>query len=184
MPAPEIIPAQGERPEVEVVRSARRTRTVQAQPLPDGRVRLLVPAASTAADLKEYLDKLLPKIQAKQQAKEAKRRRSSSDTFLAERAQALREAYLPEAPAPASIRWVSNQHKQWGSATPADLSIRISDTLQGAPVYVLDAVIFHELCHLVQPNHSSAFRALEARYPRLDTARAFLEGITFGSNRG
>lgn len=169
---------------MEVVRSARRTRTVQAQPLPDGRVRLLVPAASTTADLEEYLAKLIPRVQAKRQKKEANRRRFTSDTFLAERAAALRADYLPEAPAPASIRWVSNQSKQWGSATPADRSIRISDVLQGAPVYVVDSVIFHELCHLVEPNHSPTFRALEARYPRLDTARAFLEGITFGSNRG
>ena len=58
---------------------------------------------------------------------------------------------------------MSNQRQRWGSATYANTQIRISSELQGVPEYVLDSVIHHELCHLL-PNHSAAFRALEARY--------------------
>lgn len=179
----EVLPAAAGRPEIEVVRSARRRRTVQAQPLADGRVRLLVPADSSAADVEDYIEKLLPRITARRARKDAATRQVASDSFLAQRAQALRAELLPECPEPASIRWVDNQSKQWGSATFAHRSIRISSALQGAPAYALDSVIFHELCHLVEPNHSKHFRALEARYSQLEKARAFLEGVTFGQGR-
>lgn len=176
----EILPATGKRPEIEVVRSTRRTRTVQAEPLEDGRIRLMVPAASTPQDLEVYLENLLPKIQRRAARRKQNRRRATSDEFLAHRAEELRRTYLPHAPSAASIRWVSNQQRRWGSATPAERTIRISHILQGAPGYVIDSVIFHELCHFVEPNHSPQFRALEALYPEHEKARAFLEGITFG----
>lgn len=179
----QIIEAGKGRPEIEVVRSARRRRTVQAQPLDDGRVRLLVPATSSQADVWGYIEKLLPKVQARRERREANLRQVTSDDFLVGRAAQLRAQYLPECPEPASVRWVSNQKQQWGSTTPDQLSIRISDVLQGAPTYALDAVLFHELCHLVESNHSARFRALEARYPQLEKARAFLEGVTFGQHR-
>lgn len=179
----QIIEAGEGRPEIEVVRSASRRRTVQAQPLDDGRVRLLVPATSSQADVWEYIEKLLPKVQARRARKDANIRQVTSDDFLVGRAAQLRAELLPECPAPASVRWVSNQKQRWGSATPAQLSIRLSDVLQGAPTYALDAVLFHELCHLVEANHSPRFRALEARYPQLENARAFLEGVTFGQQK-
>lgn len=176
----EVLPATEHRPEVEVVRSTRRTRTVQAQPLPGGRVRLSVPARATHGEVEEYLAHLLPKVAARRAHRDAHSRRGASDDFLGERARYLRETYLPEAPAPASVRWVTNQKHRWASATPSERTIRISHVLQGAPDYALDSVIFHELCHLVEPNHSAAFRVLEARYPHLEKARGFLEGVTFG----
>lgn len=176
----QIIEAGEGRPEIEVVRSVRRRRTVQAQPLDDGRIRLLVPATSSQADVRDYIEKLLPKVQARRARKEATLQQVTSDDFLSGRTAQLRARYLPECPEPASVRWVSNQKQQWGSATPAQLSIRISDVLQGAPIYALDAVLFHELCHLLEANHSPRFRALEARYPQLEKARAFLEGVSFG----
>lgn len=176
----EILPATGSRPEIEVVRSARRTRTVQAQPLDNGRIRLMVPAASTAQDLEIYLENLLPRIQRRVTRKKQSRSREVSDEFLAQRAEELRRTYLPQAPSVASIRWVTNQQHRWGSATPAERTIRISHVLQGVPGYVIDSVIFHELCHFLEPNHSSQFRVLEALYPENDKAHAFLEGVTFG----
>ena len=78
---------------------------------------------------------------------------------------------------------MSNQRQRWGSATYANTQIRISSELQGVPEYVLDSVIHHELCHLLQPNHSAAFRALEARYPQLLRAQAYLEGYALGRSR-
>ncbi|MGV3148963.1 M48 metallopeptidase family protein [Rothia sp. 11273D007AR] len=177
----EILPATASRPEIEVVRSTRRTRTVQlAPPNQGGRLRLMVPATSTDREIEDYLRRMLPKVEARRARKDAGAQRGALDEFLRERADYLRATYLPEAPEPLSIRWVTNQKQRWASATPAERTIRISHTLQGAPEYALDSVIFHELCHFLESNHSPAFRALEARYPHLEKARGFLEGVTFG----
>ena len=173
----EVIPATASTPEILVVRSSRRRRTVSAQPQEDGSIRLLVPGASTDAQIREYLESLIPRVQRKQRETSRRRRIFASDDYLTERARALAARHLSELVPekfPNSIRWVSNQRKRWGSATPTQGTIRISDDLQGAPEYVVDSVIYHELCHFVELHHNARFRTLEARFPDLDKARAFL----------
>jgi predicted metal-dependent hydrolase len=44
----------------------------------------------------------------------------------------------------------------------------------GFPRWVLDAVIVHELAHLVEASHSAAFHALADRYPKQERAYGFL----------
>jgi len=77
-------------------------------------------------------------------------------------------------PRPASIRWVANQRHRWGSCTPETGEIRISDRIAGFPGWVLDAVIVHELAHLVHLHHTPEFWALANRYPRIERAYGFL----------
>jgi predicted metal-dependent hydrolase len=111
----------------------------------------------------------------------AREKRGHTDEALYERAQRLAERYLPEYPyaaEPALVRWVRNQNGRWGSCTPADRSIRISDRIQGFPDWVIDYVILHELAHLVVANHNARFWALVARYPRAERARGYLEGVS------
>jgi predicted metal-dependent hydrolase len=69
---------------------------------------------------------------------------------------------------------VDNQRQRWGSCTPQDGTIRISSRVQGYPGWVVDAVIVHELAHLVEANHSPAFHALADRFPRQERATGFL----------
>ena len=64
----EILPATEDRPQIELVRSARRTRTISMQR--DGvdehgnpAYRLLIPAASTSEEIDEHIARLLPRIQ-------------------------------------------------------------------------------------------------------------------------
>lgn len=101
-----------------------------------------------------------------------------SDTELLTRALWLRMEFLPHAPEPTSVRWAV-QESRWGSCTTIDRSIRISSQLQRAPQYVIDAVIVHELAHLVHADHGAAFKALIARYPDNARADAFLAGMSF-----
>ena len=189
----EILPATEDRPQIELVRSARRTRTISMQR--DGvdehgnpAYRLLIPAASTSEEIDEHIARLLPRIQRRADRRERATQLTVTDEYLCSRALHLAQKHLPELVASGrlerlSIRWVSNQRQRWGSATYANTQIRISSELQGVPEYALDSVIHHELCHLLQPNHSEAFRTLEARYPQLLRAQAYLEGYALGRSR-
>ena len=84
----------------------------------------------------------------------------ASDAELEHRTARPRARYL-DGVAPASIRWSTTQNKRWGSCTMQTREIRISERLRVAPDWVLDAVIVHELAHLIEPNHSPRFRQLE-----------------------
>jgi predicted metal-dependent hydrolase len=59
---------------------------------------------------------------------------------------------------PPALR-VRRMRTRWGSMSPRrSMSLRLD--LIRAPVECIDYVIFHELCHLVHPNHQRAFWAL------------------------
>lgn len=73
-----------------------------------------------------------------------------------------------------SIRWVANQQHRWGSCTPGDGAIRISNRLVGFPTWVLEYIVCHELAHLDESNHGRAFWELANRYPLAERARGFL----------
>ncbi|MEX3609531.1 M48 family metallopeptidase [Rothia sp. LK2588] len=184
----EIVPASNGLPEIVVVRSTRRRKTVSARLDPDGRLRLLVPARTSRAEILRHAATLAPRIASRARAREDARRSFASDEYLATRMRALAEQYLPELTTaqghqPDSIRWVTNQSTRWGSATPTAGRIRISHVLRGAPEFVIDSVVFHELCHFVEANHGARFRALEQRYPRKAEAEAFLAGIVFAQSQ-
>lgn len=49
--------------------------------------------------------------------------------------------------------------RQWGSCSPSG-DLVLNPALVKAPVACIDAVIFHELCHLREHNHSPRFYAL------------------------
>lgn len=152
----------GEALPVEVVRSARRTKTAEAR-LVDGRLVVRIPARSTRAEEHEFVTYFLGRFQ---------RNRTVSSLDLVKRAATLARRYrLPE---PVSIRWVGNQRNQWGSCTPVDGSIRLSDRMAGFPSWVIDYVIVHELAHLVVADHGPRFQALVDAYPRAERARGYL----------
>ena len=171
--------ASARKPVVEVRRSERRRRTVSAYR--DGeRVVVLIPDQFSRAEEREWVDRMLERLAARDQ------RARPTDSELGARAARLAQRYLPGHPAaarPASVRWVSNQNGRWGSCTPADRSIRISDRIMDMPDWVIDYVLLHELAHLVVPSHSPAFWALVARYPKAERARGYLEGVCAASGQ-
>lgn len=183
--AEEVIEPTRGLPRLIVVRSTARTKTISAQPQDDGSVRLLVPAALTRSQVLAYAEQLVPKVEAKRAITQQKKEHFATDAFLKERAEFLVVRYLPELESlnDVSLRWVTNQGKRWGSCTPSQGSIRISHVLQGAPEYVIDYVIHHELCHLLEHAHNKRFKSLEGRYPQMAHAEAFLDGIIFGQGK-
>ena len=156
---------------VEVRRSAKRRRTVSAY-RQEGRLVVLVPARMSRAEEGEWVRTMVARVAASEQ------RRQRSDGDLEQRALALSRDHLGGRAVPASVRWVSNQNSRWGSCTPAEGSIRLSDKLRGMPSWVVDYVLLHELAHLLQPGHGAEFWALLQGYPRLERARGYLQGVS------
>lgn len=160
---------------VEVVRSDRRRRTVSAY-RQDGRTIVLLPAQMSREEEDTWVAEMLQRL-ARQDAK-----RRPGNTQLAERAARLSARWLAGQALPSSVTWSTRQGGRWGSCTPQAGTIRLSTALQGMPDWVIDYVLVHELCHLLEPGHDAAFWQLVARYPRAERARGYLEGVT-GSER-
>lgn len=148
--------------QVEVVRSPRRRRTVQARQVGDV-VRVTIPANMTKAEEDRWVAEMVRRIE---------RQQTTAEIDVTERALELARRY--GLPLPLDVRWVDNQQFRWGSCTPDDRSIRISSRMAGFPGWVLDYVLVHELAHLEVPSHDRAFWALVDRYPRSERARGYL----------
>ena len=148
--------------DVEVVRSARRRKTVSARQI-GGVLRISIPAAMTRTEEARWVDEMSRRFE---------RRNRSSAIDLTARAATLAARY--DLPVPTSIRFVDDQRSRWGSCTPATGTIRLSSRMAGFPGWVVDHVIVHELAHLVEPGHGPAFKRLVARHPLAERATGFL----------
>jgi predicted metal-dependent hydrolase len=157
--------------EVKVVRSQRRKKTVEAR-LESGVLVVRAPAAISDAELAPIIEKLKARLE-----KKGRRRQFKSDASLEVRARELNRRYFDGALSWASIRYVTNQNKRFGSCTPGKGTIRISHRVGEMPAWVRDYVLVHELAHLVEPNHSRAFWDLVNRYPKTERARGYLIAI-------
>ena len=80
---------------------------------------------------------------------------------------------LPRAPIALKLRALSSL---WGSLSPSDsLSLDLALVLGRPSAY--EYVLVHELCHLIQRNHSRRFwREVEARWPDWRQERDYLHG--------
>jgi predicted metal-dependent hydrolase len=147
---------------VEVVRSARRHKTVQARVVA-GRIRVAIPSWFSPDDEAQAVADLVGRIE---------RRRRGVALDLEDRANRLARRH--GLPVPRSVRWSARQQARWGSCSVHTGDIRISDRLVGAPAWVVDYVLVHELAHLVEANHSPAFHALVGRFPLAERAKGYL----------
>jgi predicted metal-dependent hydrolase len=170
---------------VEVRRSARRRRTVAAF-WENGTAVVAIPASFTRTQEREWVHRMLEKLrlQGERGTPGAGKRRPRNDAALASHAAELSAKYFGGRAAPSSVRWVSNQNSRWGSATPSDGSIRLSEKLRPMPQWVIDYVLLHELAHLLVAAHNAAFWRLLEAYPDTERAKAFLEGVSFATSRG
>ena len=168
----------GGKPRVEVRRSARRKKTVSAF-WEGGTAVVAIPASFTRAQEAHWVERMLARLE--QDA--ARRSGPAGDEALMARGLELSSAYLGGRARPASIRWVSNQRRRWGSCTPSQRTIRLSHELQGMPAWVVDYVILHELAHLLVSGHGPVFWRVLEGYPRLAEAKAFLAGVAFAGTR-
>ncbi len=162
---------------IEVRRSTRRRRSVTAY-REDGRTVVVVPQRMSRAEIVPYVEELVGRLAARE------RRGRRTDAELQARAALLSRRHLDGRAVPSSVRWVTNQRRRWGSCTPADGTIRLSDRLVPMPEHVVDYVLLHELVHLLVADHGPDFEAWMHRYPRLLEARAFLAGVDHATGHG
>ena len=168
-------------PTIVVRRSARRRKTVSVRREGDTYV-VAIPARMTRAEEVAATRSIVAKLQAKERRLLA----PTGDDGLLTQARRVAGTYLPDHPGVldrlAGVRW-SRTESRWGSCSTASGQIRVSTRLQGAPAWVVDHVLLHELAHLVHHNHSPAFHALASRHPDYDRARGFLAGLAHGLGR-
>ena len=161
-------------PEVEVRRSKRRRRTVSAYRDGD-RIVVLIPASMSRKEEAEWVETMVARLE------RSEKRKRPSDNQLLKRARQLSDAYLGGLAQPDSVRWVANQQARWGSCTPGDRSIRLSERLQGMPPWVIDYVLVHELAHLLEHGHNDAFWGWVDRFPHAEKAKGYLLGYSAGA---
>ena len=154
--------------QTEVIRSPRRKKTIQAR-LVDGVLRVRIPATMTAAEEAAAVTDMERRFE---------RKLGVQTIDLPSRAKRLAASF--DLPAPREIVFSDRQELRWGSCTPGDGRIRISNRLAGFPDWVVDYVIVHELAHLEELSHSARFWGLVDRYPLAERARGYLIAMSHG----
>jgi predicted metal-dependent hydrolase len=153
---------------VEVVRSPRRRKTITAERR-DGRVVVRLPAGMSKTEERTWVHKMVSRLTEQERIQRLNARRNLERT-----AERLNRDYFDGRLRWNSIRYVGNQRDRYGSCTPEDGAIRISDRVAGWPAWVRDYIVMHELAHLLVPSHSPRFWRMVERYPLIERARGFL----------
>lgn len=148
--------------DIEVVRSAKRRRTISAQ-MHGNVLRISIP---------NWMSKKEELASVENMVKRFTRRLASDSIDLVDRARALAKTH--DLRTPAVIEWSDSLKAVWGLCTPATSHIRLSTRLVGFPRWVLDYVIVHELAHLHVPGHGPDFWEIVRRYPRTERAIGYL----------
>jgi predicted metal-dependent hydrolase len=114
--------------------------------------------------------------------RDASLRRALKDFYLAEARRDIGRWLpkylhaLPRAPRVVTVRALKSL---WGSLSPSD-GVSLDLALVLGPPAAFEYVLVHELCHLIQPNHSRAFwREVERRCPEWRAQRGWFraEGL-------
>ncbi|MDQ3991974.1 MAG: M48 family metallopeptidase [Actinomycetota bacterium] len=153
---------------IEVVRSPRRRKTITAERR-GGKVVVRLPAGMTREEERTWISRMVARLTERERLD-----RLNARTDLARRADRLNRLYFDGRLRWRSLAYVRNQRDRFGSCTPDNGTIRISDRVAEMPAWVRDYVLVHELAHLVVPSHSPAFWAMVSRYPLAERARGFL----------
>ncbi|MCL2882222.1 MAG: M48 family metallopeptidase [Coriobacteriia bacterium] len=172
--------------DIEIRRSARRTLALEVRD--DGQVIVRAPLKMPQATIEHFLQEKATWI-ARTQGRVALRQFDAGDApteaeiaswkWAARHDLALRLNYwaprIGVDPGKLSIRC---QHSRWGSCASGTRTISLNCQLMRVSEELRDYVVVHELCHLLQPNHSPAFWALVGRQlPDYRTRRKALRDI-------
>ena len=161
--APAHDPHRFRRP-IELRAGTARRRHVQAVLEPD-RIVVTHPSRMSETEARRIGEELRIRLE---------RRIAADEIDLDARAAKLARRY--GLPRPTRIQWSDRQQRLWGTCS-SDGVIRISGRLAEMPGFVLDAVIVHELAHLVHLDHGPEFDVLIRRYPKTELATGYLMAL-------
>lgn len=153
--------------EIKIIRSRRRRKTASAR-MKNGVLEIRLPAWILPAKAQKIIDKFT------QSFEKRKMPSITSNTELSKLANKLNRQYFQGKLKYSSICWSKNQNSLHGSCSAKNGTIRISSKLKTVPKWVLQAIIVHELTHLLVPNHSKKFWQIANRYPLMERARGYL----------
>ncbi|HZA60431.1 MAG TPA: M48 family metallopeptidase [Actinomycetota bacterium] len=153
---------------VEVVRSPRRRKTIQAERR-GRKVVVLLPVDLTRSEERRWVRTMVERLTQRERLD-----RLNASPELERRARDLNERYFGGRLRWRSIRYVKEARGQYGSCTPEDRTIRVSERVAEFPSWVRTYVVMHELAHLRIPEHSPHFWKVVRRYPMAERARGYL----------
>ena len=157
--------------EVKIIRSPRRKRTVSARLVKD---MLLVNAPVFMPEAR--LEKIVANFKERFQRKRLKEELNQKEDLMSA-ARRLNEKYFENKLKVEAIEYSVNQNSRFGCCNYRAGHIRISHRLGLMPAWVRDYVIVHEMAHLIQPDHSRAFRDIVSRYELAERAKGYLMAI-------
>ncbi|MCK4416337.1 MAG: M48 family metallopeptidase [Thermoplasmatales archaeon] len=155
---------------VKIIRSERRKKTIQTKYV-DGKLCIYLPSGLTEAEEKKWIDRMITKSVSRQ-----RKQKLNSGGSLWKRAQNLNKIYF-RGNLDFDIKYVTNQNSRFGSCTPENMVVRISDRIANMPRWVRDYVIIHELAHLLYPDHSKKFWEKVYQYKYTERAKGYLMAV-------
>jgi len=164
--------------EVKIIRSRRRKRTISARMIKDT---LLVSAPLMLSQ--ERLDKIVADFKVKFEKKKLKQELDRKQSLI-DIALKLNEKYFDNKLKINSIEYVTDQNSKYGCCNFRDGRIRVSHKVGLMPEWVRDYVVVHEMAHLIEPNHSSAFWEIVSRYKLAERARGYLMAVGLEGEEG
>jgi predicted metal-dependent hydrolase len=168
---PPVVEIDGITLELRVVR--KRVKNVNAR-LEGSTLRVSAPHGVTSKELDELIHRLGRRLLRRARAAEVN---GGEGALRLARTIAARFADPPEI---ADVRFSTTQQARWGSYSTRTGVVHLNAALRQMPPWVLEAVLAHELTHVVHPDHSQAFwELLRQVCPQTDRARAFLEGVAW-----
>ncbi len=158
--------------EYEIIRCKRRT--VALEVTPDLRVVVKAPQRVSASDIEQFMDKQSHWIDERMRVMRQRMENGERLALTDEEIHRLRQSAAVDLPArverhaaamgvrPARVR-VTSAAQRWGSCNAAD-GLCFSYRVMQLPDDLIDYVVAHELAHIVEKNHSSAFYAVLDEY--------------------
>jgi predicted metal-dependent hydrolase len=160
---------------IKIIRSIKRKKTIQAKMVGD-KLWIYLPSDLTSKEEEKWISKMIEKNELRKY-----RKKLNTNGMLQKRANDLNKQYFNNM-LEFDIKFVSNQTSKFGSCTPKNKSIRISDRIISMPRWVQDYIIIHELAHLIHPNHSKEFWKEVYQYKYVERAKGYLIAIGMTSD--